>query len=324
MAAFADRLFGAVEKKGSAVVVGLDPDPRLIPRAYFPAGAGTGGARERLARGVVAFCEEILDAVRDVAVAVKPQLAYYERLGPAGMAAYERIVELAQQRGLLVIADGKRNDIASTAAQYAAAYLGGAGSHGEPAAAGAEGADGAWLDAADQEGPKADALTVNPYLGWDGIEPFVTAAGRERGLFVLVKTSNPSSAQLQDRIVAAEKRPLSVAEVVAGWLEEFAACTKGACGYGSVGAVVGATHPRQLAALRQAMPHVPFLIPGYGAQGGTAQDVAGGFDAQGRGAVVNASRSILYAYRAAGRPVAEAARRAAVEMRDALRRALGL
>ncbi len=314
---FADALFTAVRDKGSAVVVGMDPDLSLIPRSYFPTPVPTTGVREAVAEGVLAFAGDVIQAVADVAVAIKPQLAYFERLGPPGLAAFEEVVRLARAEGLLVIADGKRNDIAQTAVQYAAAYL------GVTPAESPSGSDSeAIVSSVDGEGPKADALTINPYLGWDGIRPFL-APGGHRGIFVLVKTSNPSSGELQDRALNSHREPAErVLDVVGGWLEEHCGQDTGNLGYGDVGAVVGATYPDELKRLRAAMPHVPFLIPGYGAQGGGAQDVADGFDEQGLGAVVNASRSILYAYARNGGTVSESARAAAVRMRDELRRVM--
>lgn len=326
---FADRLFTAVRQKGSPLVVGIDPDPALIPRSLFDRPKPDRSVREALALGVQRFAEEIISAVAPYACAVKPQLAYFERLGPAGLAAYEATVAHARQHGLLVIADGKRNDIAQTARQYAVAYLGGGGGDGVP---GQKETDlTAWIAEADREAPKADALTVNGYMGRDTLSPFLAGAGHEGGLFVLVKTSNPGSGDLQDRMVSPGDATLEgggamrVAELVGHWLEEHNRSVAGTWGYGNLGAVVGATYPQELAALRRMLPHTPFLIPGFGAQGGTAADVAGGFDSQGLGAVVNASRSILYAYRQMPDvPFAQAAARRASEARDALARAAGL
>lgn len=352
---FADRLFAAVKERGSAVVVGLDPDLSLIPAHLFPRD-GSMSARQRAALGVTRFLTGILSAVADVAAAVKPQLAYFERLGPAGLEAYETIVAEAKRHGLLVIADAKRNDIAQTAWQYSYAYLGpraadapapreskvGKESRGEPEAkarletrAALEAREeqdrvAALLRAVDAEGPKADAMTINGYLGRDSLQPFAENLTPGRGLFVLVKTSNPSSGDLQDLRVlrggtggpapAGEER--TVAEEVGGWLESLNASMVGSSGYGPIGAVVGATYPQQLARLRRMMPRTPFLIPGFGAQGGGAADVMGGFDDRGYGAIVNASRSILYAYRQHPELGFErAAREAAVSMRDALRKA---
>jgi orotidine-5'-phosphate decarboxylase len=200
--------------------------------------------------------------------AVKPQAAFFEQLGPTGMSALHAVIDYARQQGLLVILDGKRNDIGSTAEAYADGYLG---------------ADSAW---------GADALTISPYLGGDSLEPFcATATRRGAGLFVLVKTSNPGGGQFQDLKI--EGRPLYryVAEHV-----EHLAQTGAVDGYGAVGAVVGATYPAQLVELRAAMPHAWILVPGYGSQGGTAQDVAPAFDAHGLGAVVNNSRGIIFAH----------------------------
>ncbi|MEX0712226.1 MAG: orotidine-5'-phosphate decarboxylase [Pirellulales bacterium] len=201
--------------------------------------------------------------------AVKPQSACFEQLGPAGMQALADVVRYARQRGLLVLLDGKRNDIGSTAAAYAEGFLG---------------ADSPW---------GADALTVNPYLGDDSLQPFVEVAGRRQaGLFVLVKTSNPGAGQFQDLESGGVALYLRVAQCV----ERLAEQTAGAAGYGYVGAVVGATYPEQLSALRAAMPHAWLLVPGFGSQGGTARDVIGAFDPAGLGAVINNSRGIIFAH----------------------------
>ena len=217
------------------------------------------------------FCRGVIDVVAPLVPAVKPQAAFFEQLGPAGMAVLADVIAYAQQKGLLVILDGKRNDIGSTATAYAQGMLG------------AEG----------QSPWGADALTVSPYLGDDSLQPFIDVAKqRSAGVFVLVKTSNPGGKMLQDLV--ADGRPLY--RHVAEYVERQAAETVGACGYGAVGAVVGATYPAQLAELRAAMPHTLFLVPGFGSQGGTARDVAAAFDAQGRGAMVNNSRGIIFAH----------------------------
>jgi len=237
--------------------------------------------------------------------AVKPQLAFYELLGVPGMAAYADTVAYAREKGLFVIADGKRSDIGSTMQAYAAAHLGLTDLGGELQAA---------FD--------ADALTVNAYLGSDGIKPLVDVCkARDKGIFVLVKTSNPSSGELQDK--TADGAP--VYELMGRMCETWGGDTVGAHGYSAVGAVVGATYPQQLTELRAKLPHTFFLVPGYGAQGGGAADVAGAFDQNGLGAVVNSSRGIMCAYKAEGcdeRDFAGAARREAVRMRDALRAAI--
>jgi len=265
---FADRLAQAVRRLRSPVVVGLDPRWEELPDSLR---ADHGNDYAAMAAAYASFCKQVIDVVAPLVPAVKPQAAFFEELGPAGMSALSDVITYARSQDLLVIVDGKRNDIGSTAAAYARGYLG----RGQSA----------W---------NADALTVSPYLGGDSLAPFVEVA-RERsaGLFVLVKTSNPGGGMLQD--VVADGRPLyrRVAELV----EQLASDAAGDCGYGSIGAVVGATYPEQLAELRSAMPHTWFLVPGYGSQGGTAADVAGGFDEGGLGAIVNNSRGILFAYR---------------------------
>jgi orotidine-5'-phosphate decarboxylase len=197
-------------------------------------------------------------------------MAFFEQLGPAGLAALHRVVAHARRRNLLVILDGKRNDIGSTASAYAQAYLG---------------RDSAW---------QGDALTVSPYLGDDSLTPFVeTAVAQQAGIFVLVKTSNPGGKTFQDLTVNGRTLYTHVAQHV----EQLASASAGESGYGAVGAVVGATYPQQLAELRELMPHTWFLVPGFGAQGGTAEDVQPAFDAHGLGAIVNSSRAIIFAYR---------------------------
>jgi orotidine-5'-phosphate decarboxylase len=224
------------------------------------------------AAAVERFCCEVIDVVASLVPAVKAQAAFFEQLGPPGMAALGHVLQYAKQKGLMAIFDGKRNDIGPTAQAYAEGILG-----------------------RDGQSPwGADALTVSPYLGADSLEPFVQVAQkRGAGVFVLVKTSNPGGGMFQDLL--ADGRPLY--RHVAAYVEELAQRTAGTCGYGSVGAVVGATYPQQLAQLRSEMPHTWFLIPGYGAQGGSARDVAAAFDQRGTGAVVNNSRGIIFAYR---------------------------
>ncbi|MCR4412734.1 MAG: orotidine-5'-phosphate decarboxylase [Thermoguttaceae bacterium] len=266
---FADQLDAAVRRCGNPVLVGLDPRAESLPPGLIP----SPGDWNALAEGFRVFCRDVIDVVAPLVPAVKPQAAFFEQLGPPGMAALADLVRYAQQRGLLVILDGKRNDIGSTAAAYAEGYLG-----------------------RDGQSPwGADAMTVSPYLGDDSLQPFVeTAVRRKAGVFVLVKTSNPGGKMLQDLVVAG--RP--VYRHLGEYVESLAAQTAGASGYGAVGAVVGATYPDQLVELRRAMPHTWFLVPGFGAQGATARDVAGAFDAHGRGAIVNNSRGIIFAYSA--------------------------
>lgn len=307
---FADRLCAAIDAKGSAVVVGLDPRPENLP-AHLLADcrAELGDSAEAVAEALWRFNRGIIDAVHDVVPAVKPQLAFYERYGVAGLKAYARTAAYAKEAGLLVIADGKRNDIGSTAGAYAEAFLGAAWLFDQPAA-------GDFT---------ADALTVNPFLGGDGIQPFVDCARQHgRGVFVLVKTSNPSAGELQDLQIDGQPLYERLGALVESWGES----SRGRSGYSSVGAVVGATWPAQAARLRALMPHTFFLVPGYGAQGATATDVACCFDTRGHGALINASRSIIFAWRT--EPYASrygearygaAAREAAQRMGDDIRNA---
>ena len=261
---FADQLTAAMKQKGNGVLVGLDPRVASLPEACRP----NSKSLSDIASAYVSFCKGVIDVVADLVPATKPQAAFFEQLGPAGMQALQEVIAYARQRGLLVIVDGKRNDIGSTAEAYAAAYLGA----NSPFA--------------------ADAITVSPYLGDDSLTPFVDAAKKNgAGMFVLVKTSNPGGKRFQD-LVADEKK---IYDHVADHVETLAVETLGDCGYGSVGAVVGATYPEELAQLRERMPHSLLLIPGFGSQGGTASDVAAGFDANGQGALVNSSRAIIFA-----------------------------
>ncbi len=271
MSHFADRLTAAVVRCRTPVMVGLDPRAESLPRGLL--------AEDRqhdptaVADAFARFSCGVIDAVRDLVPVVKPQAAFFEQCGPAGMTALGRVIDYARHCGLLVVLDGKRNDIGTTATAYAEAYLG-----------------------APPESPwGADALTVSPYLGDDSLTPFVDVARqRGAGLFVLVKTSNPGGRMLQDLVI--DGRPLY--RVVGDYVEQLAAASSGTSGYGAVGAVVGATYPEQAAELRAAMPHTWFLVPGFGAQGGTARDVAAAFDPSGRGAIVNNSRGIIFAHSA--------------------------
>jgi orotidine-5'-phosphate decarboxylase len=261
MASFADRLIQQVIAKDSRCIVGLDPRVEQMPaflRASGPYAA------------ITAFHELVIDAVADLVPAVKPQLAFFEQYGVSGMQAFENTVLKAKQRGLLVIADGKRNDISSTAEAYANAYLG-------PAA----------FD--------CDALTVTPYLGRDSLVPFVEACKKHnKGLFVILKTSNPGSKDFEDQVLAETGRPLY--EKIAGVLNELGDSLVGASGYSSIGAVIGATFPEEGRRLRALMPKALILVPGYGAQGGSANAAAECFNEDGLGAVVNSSRGITYAF----------------------------
>ena len=266
---FADRLTAAVRRAGNPIVVGLDPRYEQLPEGLRQGGSAASWAQQ--AAAYQAFCEGLIDVVAPLVPAVKPQAAFFEQLGPEGMVVLGRVIRYASERGLLVILDGKRNDIGSTATAYAEGFLG-------------RGAASAW---------GADALTVSPYLGDDSLSPFVEiAAKRDAGIFVLVKTSNPGGGVYQDLV--ADGR--AVFHHVAEHVEQLARQTLGQCGYGLVGAVVGATYPQQAAELRAAMPHTWFLVPGYGSQGAAARDVAGAFDERGLGAIINNSRAIIFAH----------------------------
>ena len=261
-----DRLIRRIAETGNPTVVGLDPKLEYIPApireaAYLVHGHTLEGAAE----AIFTFNRGIIDAICDVVPAVKPQCAYYERFGWPGMKALADTIAYAKEKGLFVIIDGKRNDIGSTMGAYAAAHLG----------------------EVDVDGERftpfgGDALTVNGYLGTDGIAPLLDLCReKDAGIFVLVKTSNPSSGELQDRSL--EGRPLYA--VMGEMCEKWGEGAPGEYGYSAVGAVVGATYPEQLSELRAALPHTFFLVPGYGAQGGGAADVAGAFDSRGLGAI---------------------------------------
>lgn len=294
---FADRLMSAVDAKRSHVVVGLDPDYASIPLELRAAHEAAGHV-DQIDVACACFREflyGLMEALAEIAIAVKPQLAFFEALGHRGFQLYEETAARASELGYLVIADAKRGDIGNTAEAYARAHLDVIG---------------------------ADALTVNPYFGTDGMEPFLRRTREEgRGLFVLVKTSNPGSAEIQDLELAAGG---TVYEHVGRLVAEWGGPSVGERGYSSVGAVVGGTHPRQAVDLRRALPSTPLLIPGYGAQGAGAADLAGVFDSFGGGAVVNSARAILYAYKKRGGHWVDASRAEAEEMRASLWRvALG-
>lgn len=277
---FADRLIAAVRRVGNPITVGIDPRPEELPAGFldrFPADVAG------ISEAIRTFGCTVVDIVAPLVAVVKFQSAFYEAYGPAGITALHATMEYARSKGLLVIFDGKRNDIGSTAEAYARAYLG-------KVIAGTA-YESTW---------HADAITVNPYLGGDGIQPFIKVAEREqKGIFVLVRTSNLSAGEFQDLRADGEPLYLHVADRVAEW----AGPNQGESGYSLVGAVVGATAPEQLAELRARLPGILFLVPGYGHQGGTARDVAAAFDDNGLGALVNNSRGITYAY---SRPAARA------------------
>lgn len=279
MTHYIERLHAAIRRTKTSALVGLDPRFDQLP----PGIVESAKRRATNNRGVQAiafeeFCCRIIDVVAPLVPAVKPQAAFFEELGPDGCFALANVIRHARQAGLVVICDAKRGDIGSTAEAYARGYLAGA----DPNAA-------AWA---------ADALTINPYLGQDTLEPFIkVAVERGAGLYVLVRTSNPGAGTLQDRQTNGEPLYRHVARLV----EELSAatlCQSNLPGddFGCVGAVVGATYPAELAELRQVMPHVPLLVPGYGAQGGSAADVQAAFRSDGFGALINSSRAINFAH----------------------------
>ena len=302
-----DKLIEDIQKKKNPSVVGLDPTLQMMPEYLKEEFFGNyGKTPEAVGLLFAEFNRQIIDAVSGIVPAVKPQIAMYEKYGLPGLQAYSETCRYAAEAGLIVIGDIKRGDISSTAAAYAA-HLGGADIEGERT--------DPWRE---------DAVTVNPYLGTDGIGPFVEQCRLyDKGIFVLVRTSNPSSSELQELKLADGRRLFeAVADLTVRWGEEC----MGSCGYSEIGAVVGATHREQGEALRARMKHSFFLVPGYGAQGGTAEDVAGFFDKDGLGAVISSSRGITAAYQKnekyREKDFAEAAAEAAVSMRDALRKVL--
>lgn len=296
-----DRLIEKIAQLQNPTVAGLDPKLGYIPaflreRAFAQHGETLEGA----AAALLEFNKGLIDALCTIVPAVKPQCAYYELYGWPGVRALHDTIAYAREKGMFVITDGKRNDIGTTMEAYAAAHLGAVKVGGTECVPFG-----------------GDALTVNGYLGSDGINPLLPVCREgDKGIFVLVKTSNPSSGELQNQIFEGGE---TLYATVGGLCEEWGRELPGQYGYSGVGAVVGATYPEQLRELRQSLPHTFFLVPGYGAQGGGAKDVAPAFDANGLGAVVNASRSILCAWQktgAAEQDFAKAAAQEAVRMRD--------
>lgn len=295
MIPFADQLTERIAELANPTVVGLDPMFSKIPefirkKAAKAHGAGPEGA----AHAILEFNRGIVDAVAGVVPAVKPQIAFYECWGHHGLWAYEETVKYAKSKGLLVIGDVKRSDISSTAEAYAQAHL-------------------------DPASPLAvDAITVVPFFGGDGIRPFTEVAQKHgKGVFVVVRSSNPSADEIQGQTLGDHLMDEHIATLVEGWGRDYI----GKSGFSLVGAVVGATYPEEARVLRNLLPNQIFLVPGYGAQGGTAEDVKPCFHANGTGAIVNSSRGIIFAYEKTGQPAeayAEAAREAAKAMKKEL------
>lgn len=290
---FADQLTRRIADLANPTVVGLDPRLDKIPEFIRKkAEKEHGKTPEGAAWALLEFNRGIIDAVAEFVPAVKPQIAFYERFGHFGWRAYEETIKYAKAKKLLVIGDVKRSDIGSTAEAYAQAHL--------------EGED------------CADAVTVVPFFGTDGIKPFTDAARlKGKGVFVVVRSSNPSADEIQGQTLGDHLMDEHIATLVEGWGRELI----GESGFSLLGAVVGATYPEEARNLRQMMPHQIFLVPGYGAQGGTAEDVKACFHSNGTGAIVNSSRGIIFAYEAAGQPgeaYAEAAREATLKMKKEL------
>ena len=270
-----DQLIEKIKIMKNPTVIGLDPRYEMLPKCVKDKYPKTlEGARQ----AIIEYNKALIDAIYDIIPAIKPQIAFYEMYGIPGMQAFKVTCEYAKQKGMFVIADIKRGDIGSTAQGYSNAYLG-----------------KTKIEENEQSLYDIDFVTVNPYMGTDCVKPFIDDCKKyNKGLFILVKTSNPSSGELQDeKLENGEEVYTRVAKYVEKWGEEL----RGEYNYSSISAVVGATYPEQLKKLRQIAPHTYFLIPGYGAQGGKAEDIALGFDENGLGGIVNASRSLMCAYK---------------------------
>ena len=303
-----DNLIEKIKETNSPIVMGLDPRYEMIPEIVRKKYTND---LEGISKAILEYNKELIDNTYDIIPAIKPQLAFYEMFGIEGMKAFKETCEYAKEKGMIVIADAKRGDIGSTAKGYSNAYLGKTTIGKEEI----------------EVFKNIDFLTVNPYMGVDSIKPFMEDCIKyDKGIFVLVKTSNPSSGELQDlRLENGQTVYEHVAELVEEWGKEI----RGKYNYSSVAAVVGATYPKQLEEIRKKAPHTYFLIPGYGAQGGKAEDIALGFDANGLGGIVNASRSLMCAYKAeewkekySEEEYGKATRAEAIKMKDELNRAI--
>lgn len=306
-----NKLIDNIEKTNAPIVVGLDPMLSYIPAHILNHAYGEfGETLEGAAEAIWLFNKGIIDATYDLIPAVKPQVAMYEQFGIPGLITFDKTVKYCKEKGLVVIGDVKRGDIGSTSAAYAVAHLGKVQVGSQKIAVFDE-----------------DFATINPYLGSDGIDPFIKVCQEEKkGLFILAKTSNPSSGEFQDRLV--EGRPLyeCVGEKIAMWGEQFMSKKYA---YSYIGAVVGATYPEQGKILRKIMQRTFILVPGYGAQGGEGKDLAYFFDKEGRGAIINSSRGIIAAYKTeqymnfGSEYYADASRQAVIDMRADITQALG-
>ena len=296
-----DRLIAKIIETKNPTVVGLDPKldyvPEFIQEKYFQK---YGQTLKAAAKAILKFNKMIIDEIYDIVPAIKPQAAYYEMYGHQGVKTLEKTIAYAKEKGMFVITDGKRNDIGATMEAYTAAHLG-----------------SVIVGDSEYQPFDSDALTVNGYLGTDGISPLLKVCQeKDKGIFVLVKTSNKSSGELQDKLI--DNTPIYA--VMGDMCENWGSEQIGIYGYSSVGAVVGATYPEQLTELRKRLPHTMFLVPGYGAQGGGAKGIAGAFDKNGLGAIVNSSRAIMCAYKneenCPEKDFAKAARREALRMKE--------
>ena len=305
-----DKLVEKIKKTEAPIVVGLDPTMKLIPPQLLEAAyKEQGETPEAVAEAIFAYNKGLVDAVYDLIPAVKPQIAMYETFGIPGLIAFDKTVKYCKEKDLVVIGDIKRGDIGSTSEAYAQGHLG-----------------KVVLGGKEYRGFEEDFATVNPYLGTDGVKPFVKVCAEEnKGIFVLVKTSNPSSGEFQDREI--DGRPLY--ELVGEKVVEWGAEVIGKCGYSAVGAVVGATYPEQGKVLRKLMPKTYILVPGYGAQGGKGADLVHFFNEDGLGAIINSSRGIIGAYQQekyasyGAEGFADAARAAVLDMKADIQGALG-
>ncbi len=282
---FTERLLNAIEEKQAPIVVGLDPIYTQIPKQIREIAAHSGTGLEEHAAAINEFCQVVVDIVAPHVPAVKLQMAYFELFGPDGLRAYHRVADYARQQGLIVIGDIKRADIGSTSDALASAYL-----------------DEVYVkdDSGEERAVSVDAVTVNPYFGSDGVKPFIEKARQNgQGVFVVVRSSNPSGKEIQDIADADGRRVFErVAELCNDWANLPGVV--GESGYSLVGAVVGATYPSEAEQLRQMMPNSIFLVPGYGAQGASADDAVASFHNDGWGAIINSSRGITYAWERPG------------------------
>lgn len=303
-----DRLIEKIKQTNNPTVIGLDPRYDMLPKCVTDKYSKD---LEGISKAIIEYNKVLIDATYDIIPAIKPQIAFYEMFGVPGMQAFEETCKYARKKGMIIIVDMKRGDIGSTAQGYSNAYLG-----------------KTKIGDIEESIFDVDFVTVNPYMGTDCVKPFIEDCKKYgKGIFILVKTSNPSSGELQDvKLEDGKEVYKKVAELVEEWGKELV----GEHNYSSIAAVVGATYPKQLEELRSLAPHTYFLIPGYGAQGGKANDIALGFDRNGLGGIVNASRSLMCAYKSdrwkdtySEEEYAKATRAEAIRMKEELNQAIG-